>query len=375
MSHIDFFNKYFPTAHYLEMSHVGVDVSSSAVHVSELLRTSKGLKLRFCSEEKLDAPILSNESLISNKNLITILKKIQKKYNLKFVEVSIPEEKAYLFTIEVEDGSKEEIRTRIEMHLEENVPISIDDAVFDYHRIKKNENTGMQFLAVSVVPSIVINEYIELFESCGMFPISFLIENQALSRAIIKRGDRENYLVVNVGSKSTVLSVVNDETVQFTSTVSLGSEDFTNAIMKAASLDQDQAVSLKYEKGFSRDKENEVVSNALIGTSNILIEEIKKIFVYWNSLNTSKGLEGVITELQDNNSAFNNGGVKKILIAGREAGIIGFRDFLAISLKTPVEIANVWTNILSFENDIPEISMKESLGYGISLGLALLKDQ
>ncbi len=373
MSYLDTLNKYFPTSHYLEMSHAGFDISSSAVHMAEIIRTARGLKLKCCTEEKLESPILPNESLLSNKNLIDILKKIQKKYKLKFVEISIPEEKAYLFTIEVVDGTKEEIRNRIEMHLEENVPLSLDDAIFDYHRIKKNESTGMQFLAVSVVPVVVINEYIELFESCGMFPISFLIENQALSRAIIKKGDRENYFIVNISHKSTVLSVVNDEAVQFTSTIAIGSEDFTNAIMKGASLDEDAAVSIKFEKGFSRDIGNEAVSNALMSTANLLVEEIRKVFIYWNSINNFKSNVDAVSGLPNNGNS--SAGVKKILIAGKEAGVVGFRDFLAISLKTPVEVANVWTNILSFENEIPEISMRESLGYGTAFGLALLKDQ
>lgn len=373
MSYLDLFNRYFPTPHYLEMSHAGIDISSSMVRMAELSRTSRGLKLKTYSETRLDSPILPGQSLLSHKNLIEVLKKTQKDHNLKFVEVSIPEEKSYLFTIEVVDGTKEEIRTRIEMHIEENVPIALDDAVFDYHRIKKNETTGMQFLAVSVVPIIVIEEYIALFEECGMLPISFLIENQALSRAIIKKGDRENYLIVNVSRKNTVLSVVNDESVQFTSTIALGSEDFTNAIVSKLSINNEQARQVKYDKGFSREVGNEVVSDALVGVASILVEEIRKVFIYWNGINNFRN------PIEDFSSAVNKSvasvGVEKILIAGREAGIIGFRDFLAVSLKTPVEVANVWTNILSLENEIPEIPMKESLGYGTAFGLALLKDQ
>jgi Tfp pilus assembly PilM family ATPase len=374
MSYLESFNKYFPTPHYLEMSHAGVDISSSMVRMAEMVRTSKGLKLRSYAEEKLESTILPNQSLLSNKNLIDVLNKIQKEHNLKFVEVSIPEEKGYLFTIEVLDGTKEEIRTRIEMHIEENVPISIDDAVFDYHRIKKNNKTGMQFLAVSVVPLGIIEEYIALFESCKMIPISFLIENQALSRAIIKKGDKDSYLIVNVSHKNTILSVVSDETVQFTSTVGVGSEDFTRAIANKLSIEKEPARLLKYEKGFSREKDNQLVSDALIETSNILVEEIKKIFVYWSSINSFKNIKGSSFDLTNENPE-NLGGVKKVLIAGKEAGIIGFRDFLAISLKIPVEVANVWTNIMSFENEIPDISMKESLSYGTAFGLALLKDQ
>lgn len=375
MSYLELFNRYFPTPHYLEMSHAGIDISSSKVRMAELLRTSCGLKLKSFAEERLDSPLMPNQSLLSNKNLIEVLKKIQKKNNLKFVEVSIPEEKSYLFTIEVVDGSKEEIRTRIEMHIEENVPIALSEAVFDYHRIKKNETTGMQFLAVSVVPSVVIEEYTALLEECGMFPISFLIENQALSRAIIKKGDRDNYFVVNISHKNTVLSVVNDGAVQFTSTVALGSEDFTNAIMTKLSIDKDLAHSAKYEKGFSRDKDNEAVSDALIGVASVLVEEIKKVFVYWNSLNSFKNPKEAEVSILNSKKENTSIGVEKILIAGKEAGIIGFRDFLAVSLKIPVEVANVWINIMSFEDEIPEISMKESLSFGTAFGLALLKDQ
>ena len=379
MSYLELFNKYFPTPHYLEMSHAGIDIKSSEVRMAEIIRTSKGLKLRSYTEEKLDSPILPNQSLLAHKNLIETLKKIQKEHKLKFVEVSVPEEKAYLFTIEVLDGSKEEIRTRVEMHIEENVPISIDEAVFDYHRIKKNETTGMQFLAVSVVPLAVIEEYIALFELCKMTPISFLIENQALSRAIIKKGDRENYLIVNVSHKNTVLSIVNDGAVQFTSTVSIGSEDFTNAVATKLSIEKEQAEFLKYEKGFSREENNKDVSSALIETANILVEEIKKVFVYWNSINNFNNIKGnslnPINVVETSDAEASLIGVKKVLIAGREAGIIGFRDFLAISLKIPVEVANVWINILSLEDDVPEISMKESLSYGTAFGLALLKDQ
>ena len=373
MSYLELFNKYFPTPKFLEMSHAGIDISSSSVRMAKMTRTSGGLRLQSHAEERLESPLLPNQPLLSNKNLIDVLKKIQKEHDLKFVEVSIPEEKSYLFTIEVVDGTKDEIRTRIEMHIEENVPIALSDAVFDYHRIKKNEKTGMQFLAVSVVPSAIISEYIALFESCNMIPISFLIENQALSRAIIKGGDRENYLIVNISHKNTVISVVNDGAVQFTSTLSLGSEDFTDSIINKVGIDKESARAVKYSKGFSRDKDNEIVSSALMGTAGVLVEEIKKVFVYWNSVNDFKGTKDDIFYPDFTPESFI--GVKKVLIAGRESGIPGFRDFLAIAIKTPVEVANVWTNIMSFETDIPEIPMKESLGFGTAFGLALLKNQ
>jgi hypothetical protein len=45
---------------------------------------------------------------------------------------------------------------------------------------------------------------------------------------------------------------------------------------------------------------------------------------------------------------------------------------LTANLKVPVEIANVWTNIISsFDDKIPSISFNESLKYATAIGLAL----
>jgi hypothetical protein len=40
-------------------------------------------------------------------------------------------------------------------------------------------------------------------------------------------------------------------------------------------------------------------------------------------------------------------------------------------MKTPVEMANVWTNIVNTENYIPEMSFKQALSFSTALGLAL----
>jgi hypothetical protein len=39
----------------------------------------------------------------------------------------------------------------------------------------------------------------------------------------------------------------------------------------------------------------------------------------------------------------------------------------------PVELANVWVNVLSFDNEIPPIEYLDSLNYATVVGLALPK--
>lgn len=359
MSILENIFKYFPVPEFLSLAHVGVDISSTSIRFVGLKKGINFLELDSYGEHELPTTLVQIENLRANKDVVAALKKLRRTHGLNFVEVSIPEDKAYLFITDVPMGDDASIRNTIEFHLEENVPISLSDAVFDYNIISKTDKTAS--VAVSVVPLGVAEDYIGLFSDCGMTPVSFLIENQALSKSIIKKGDRNSYLVVNLGLVKTVLSVVSEELVQFTSTINIGSEDFTQAIMKEFKVTKEEAQKIKVEKGFSQSKENEPLFVSLINTASALKDEISRIHLYWQSYQEKmKEIKSISP-------------IHSIILVGRDASIAGFREYLAISIKTEVELANVWRNVLSFESKIPPIQYLDSLNYATAIGLALPK--
>ncbi len=341
------------------MPHVGFDISTNAVRYVQLIKSPKGLVLGRFNTQIFPKPINLEEKLSSNQDLILSLKKIQKNNKFNFVEIAIPEEKAYLFTTEIPSGDDEVVRNHIEFHLEENVPISLVDAVFDYHIIKKDDKKGISFASVSVVPRAVIDDFITLFEKCGMTPVSFLIENQAISRAIISLKDMETYLVVNIGRTKTVLSIVSEQAVQFTSTVNIGADDFATAIAKENSISKEEAEKMIWEKGFVRTGNNNDFFLSLINVASALRDEILRVYMYWISYVDKNGKDPTVSF--------------KILLTGRSSSIIGFREYMALSLNVSVDLANVWVNVLSFDNEIPPIERLDSLDYATVIGLALPK--
>lgn len=355
------FFKYFPAPRYIGMPHVGFDISATSIRYVELVKSPDGLKLGKYGTLDVPRPIVFDEKLANNQDLILALKKIQKNNKFDFVEVSIPEEKAYLFTTEIPSGDAETVRNHIEFHLEENVPLALADAVFDYHIIKKNNKKGTDFASVSVVPRAVIEDYVALFEKCGMTPVSFLIENQAITKAIIQSSDVATYLVVNIGRTKTVLSIVSEQAVQFTSTVNIGGEDFALAIAKENAISKEEAEKMIKEKGFVRTKNNNDFFLSLINVASALRDEIQRVYMYWLSHVDKNG--------KDPNAPF------KVLLTGRDASIIGFREYMALSLKVSVDLANVWVNVLSFDTEIPPIEHLDSLNYATAIGLALPKSK
>lgn len=373
----------------MSMSHVGVDISPTCIHILEIVKKSAHLELGRHGIEPLSSPINFNEPLSADEGLVTSLKKLQKKYKLDFVEISIPEDHAYIFTMDLPHGTEEEIHNHIELHLEENVPVSLADAVYDYFAIEKliegretadstgrlavaskndpatlgnaqsGETTNTFLASISVVQKSLIEQYIELFELAGMKPVSFLIENQALSKSIIKNGVLDTKLIVHVGENKSVLSVVSNGSVHFTSTVNIGSEDFTIAIMKEFNVSREEAVRMKTERGTNEANQSSIFMS-LINTASALKDEIDKIILYWQSYIAKRGYAST-------NS------VNGLILSGRDALINGFKEYLIATVKLPVETANVWSNIYNIEDRIPEIDYIDSLDYAVAVGLALPK--
>ncbi len=378
------------------MSHVGVDISPVSIRVIELNKKDGHIKLGKYGAHQLPSVVDRSQPLVQNEGLIATLKEIKKTYDLDFVEVAIPEELAYLFTTLLPYGDEETIRNHIELHLEENVPLALSDAVFDYHMIEAQSAEAVDpgvaerpdaddkdasgspkavdvnelrvsskprsFLAsVSVVSRSIIDSYIEAFELAGMTPVSFLIENQALSKSIVKKGDDAPRLIVHVGEKKSVISVISNGSVQFTSTVPIGSEDFTLAIMKEYNVSREEAIRMKTERGLQEG--NGSIFMSLINTASALKDEIERIVLYWQSF----------VDKRPNSQNKKSSKLASVVLSGRDALINGFKEYLAATVRLPVNIANVWSNVYDIDKKIPEIEYIDSLDYAAAIGLALPK--
>jgi len=339
------------------MPYVGLSITPKVVRLVELKREGSNYLLSRYSERQLKNPIQSANDLLQNDELKKALESLKRECKVEFVKASLPEESAYLFKTEVEGSTEDEIRSAIEVHLEENVPISGEDALFDFHIFKQEK--GKTDVSVTALPSKVVEAYVQLFNSCGIIPLSFLIEPTAIAKAVVDRTDMGSYLIVNLGETKASISIVSSGAIQFTSTVTIGSESFTAAIAKQFNVTAEEAEKIKKEKGFLKEKEDSDLFFALANTVSILKDEIERVYIYWQ---THKDKEGEVGK-----------SISKIILSGKDATLLGFRDHLALSLKIPVEIGNPWVNAFSFDEIIPSLNETDALNYAACIGLALPK--
>ncbi|HNW71433.1 MAG TPA: pilus assembly protein PilM [Candidatus Paceibacterota bacterium] len=350
----NFFHLFFPTPKLLTVPSFGLDISDESIKFIELIQTNHGIKLGKHGERKIPAGTIESGKIKDLRKMEEILSSLRKEDKIKSVRVSLPEEQVYLFELRLEKAGLLNIRDSIELSLEEYIPISAQDAIFDYEILSEDEK-GFD-LQVSAIPKNIVEGYLSVFKNSMINVRSFELEAQAIARAVIKKEDKETYMIVDFGEKRAGIFIVSRGIVMFTSTLDVGGSLLTKMIQKNFKVTFEEAEKMKKKYGLERNTENKEMFSVLLNSISILRDEVVKHFVYWH---THK--EG----------GKDRPPIKKIIMCGGDSNLIGLSDYFAVSTKNTIEIANVWVNINNNNKYIPEIKFDQSLTYAAAIGLAL----
>lgn len=350
---------FFPTPKLLTMPAVGIDISDSSIKFLELVDSEHGKGIGRYGDAEIPPGVVERGEIKNVDILSGILKRLKEKHDLDFIRASLPEEKVYLFTTKIPsiEAKESEIRNLIEFRLEENVPLSPAEAVFDFDLPLGNEGAREREVGVAVYPRTTIEQYSELFEKAGLTPLSFEVEAQAIARSVIREGDDGTYMIIDFGRMRTGLAIVSRGLLSFTSTLDVVGETLTNAIAENFGVSTEEAERIKNESDFIKSKDNSELFVTLMKTISGLKGEVERHYRYWNARSDNRG-----RRLPP---------IEKIILCGGSSNVVGLREYLSGSLKIGAERANIWTNAFSFDDVIPDIDFAHSLGYATAVGLAL----
>jgi len=350
-----FFLKFFPAPKFLLTPSFGLDISDESLKFMELVMTRNGVKVGRYGERKIPAGIIESGKIKSPTRLKEILISLRKEEGVKFVRVSLPEEQVYLFPLRLEKSGLKNVREGIELALEEHVPISATDAIFDYDFVGEDAQSLEVLVAAST--KNVIENYLSVFKDSFMSVQAFELEAQAISRAVIKKGDLETYMIVDFGKTRTGIFIISRGVVAFTSTLNIGGMSLDGMIQKNFNISFEEANKMKQQYGLERNAPNKEIFAVLLNSVSVLRDELVKHFLYWHTHRDEEGR--------------NRPPIKKIILCGGDSNLIGLSEYLSVSMKSKVEMANVWINITKTEENVPEIGFNQSLSFAPALGLAL----
>lgn len=286
-------------SNFLRTQSFGLDISDDSLKLVKISTTKGGLTLNTYGEKKIPAGVIDSGKIKDAKKLERALQALKKDFRLNSVSISL-----------------------------------------------HNENIQN------------IGEYISAFKNVKISTNSFEAYSKTVTRALIKKGDKETYMIVNFNKRHSDIFIVSKGTPVFIYTLAFGGDNITNAIANKFPISLDEAEKIKKDFGLKRRLDNKEIFKVISHTVTPLRDDIAKFFLYWHTKKGEKQHRPLI---------------KKIILCGSESNLAGFSEYLTVSLRTKVEMADVWVNFKERKGDIPELSLKQSFGFAPAIGAALSK--
>jgi len=351
------FARAFPTPDTLSVRAAGVDISDSSVKWLSLKEAPTGWEINAFAQVPIESGLVEGGIVRDAERLADALKKLKEQVEDDvYVHAALPEEVAYVFSMHVSSiDDFSQVRNLIEFELEGRVPLTLDNAVFDYDIVERHSD-GNAEIGVTVFPRDVVEGYEKAFHLAGLELVSLEIEARSIARAIVPRSTKGVALIADFGRARTGIAIIKSGVPIFTSTVSVGGDAMTQVIMEKMKVDEEKAEEIKNEFGIAPGKDQKV-SEAVSGTAGALADEITRHYQYWDAKRDEHGERSTP--------------VRQVLLCGGSSNLKGLPEYIAGRVHDRTQRANVWVNVCDFDTYIPPITKNHSLGYATAIGLAL----
>ena len=299
-----------------------------------------------------------------------------------YVVASIPETKSFVRVIQMPAMTEEEAREAVPWEAEAYIPLPIGQVYLDWVILENNrsvfspsvpaaqaseqEKAGVKMtVLIMASPKDYVDDLVRVLKLAKLKPVALEVESQATARSLIAGGKAESTLIVDIDSMRTSLIINDRGTLQFTSSLPVAGNSFTDSIAKALTLNVADAETMKREYGLGDDAKGKLIKKALAPVLNNLVGEIR---------NTIRFYEEHVE----------SGKISRLLLAGGGSKLKHLPSYLADRFEMPdksemvlrslpgmkIELGNPWVKVLE-KGKAPPLSREDSLGYSTAIGLAL----
>ncbi|MFH0804310.1 MAG: pilus assembly protein PilM [Candidatus Zambryskibacteria bacterium] len=312
-----YLSKYFPPPQFLKPPRIGVSFSDTSIKAISFESKSTGphFKSAIISIEK--GAVVAG-SIVNMEEVVKRLSIIKKSFVLPFVFFTVPDELSYVFSASI-PTSGGDLTEAIAFVIEENVPLPLNETVFDFvpTQIVPSESGYDASVVVTACVKKEMERFLEAFYKAGFEPVGCIPESQAIAGAVVPKNFLGTFCVVHAREKRIGIHLIKNKTVYFSTIRTISDGDY-----KKEFLDE-------YDKFLEYCSKYDVNQN----------QPIKAIFVCGEFVDAQKIVEA-ITES-----------------------------------STPVKnikLSNVWANVFEIDKYSPDIPFEKSLSFAGAIGSALL---
>lgn len=267
----------------------------------------------FFKEMNLAPGIIESGQVKNGEKLIKTLQDLRPLLPSPFVKFAIPDETSYVFTARVPVLPGKKADESVAFVLEENVPLPLSEANFDFIPLKVEKGAAGFFSKVvaTAASSALVEAYVSALRAASIEPLQCVNESQAMARSVIPSGYTGSSIITYIHKGLIGIYAAKGQIIEFSSITKTDDKNYIQTI----------------------------------------VSELANTHKYWEE---HKGGE------EEEIRYFLCG--RHDLCAGALGEINRLRGIKAV-------IASVWVNLIDLDEYIPELSFEDSLKFASAVGL------
>jgi len=329
----------------------GLDISDHSIEIISLSGSLKKPELSALERMILKPGVVRDGQIIQKEKLEEYLKKsiseprfgVIKTRNLIF---ALPESKTFVHSFNISTEIPEKLRIKeIETEAGKFFPFSLNELYYDFSVNEKGN------VLLAAAPKKIVDDYLEVFNNCQINPIIFETTSESLARALIDEKNKP-VLIVDMGAKTTSLSIFDGQGIVLSSSLSTGGEKLTETISEKLAITKAQAEEIKIETGLDPKKKKGRIFLILQEEIQKIIKKIREIDSYFEEKTGNK--------------------IEKIIMTGGAMLTLNLKEYLADNLEKEILIGDPWEKTGIFIGKYFKKSLKfEPIFFSSAIGSAL----
>ncbi|RJQ13818.1 type IV pilus assembly protein PilM [Candidatus Parcubacteria bacterium] len=336
---------------------VGVDIGTGSIKLVQLFLDGPKMKLETYGEvwatssgEEGSVPIFS----LSNDEIGSMILELIKATKAKpeNVTIAVPIFSSFVTLMELPVMSDKELADAVPFQARKYVPVPIEDVTLDFSisgRKKIDKDAEMLEVLLVAIPNEVVARYLNIAKAAQLELKALESESFGLARSIVGK-DKNSFCLVDIGSSSTDITVVDDGTVKIAHNFDVAGSRLSGAISRSLQISYDRAEALKQERGLNPRAGEKNISEILVPLVDLITDEVSRV------MNDYAGRT--------------NRRIAKVVLSGGNSRIPGMAEYFAKKLSVPTLVAQPFANL----NYPPSLDQKlKVLGpsYTVTIGTAM----
>jgi len=334
---------------------VGLDIGSSSIKAVELKRTKQGYELVSFGLEPLAQDTVVDGAIMDAPLVASAIGTIFDRQQIKTraVATAVSGHSVIVKRVSLPVMAEEELYDRVQSEASQHIPFDITDVNLDYQLLESMESQ-MDVLLVAVKKDKILN-YTNVLAQAGKVPTVVDIDAFAVQNCYEVNYDSDpgqTVALLNIGASVMNINIARGGIPLFTRDVSVGGNQYTDALQKELDLSYEDAERLKKGETIAGVAE-ENRGTVLRSVSDILILEIQKTFDFFRATATGENIQ-------------------RIYVAGGSARVPGLVDLLRDEFALPVEELYPFRKIVinpgrHNEDQVRELAPRLTIAVGLAL--------